>query len=73
MTVMRPVVAFVTAAVAGIAENLAQYYTYYQGQTNLINTEIDKYLAVTPEDIKRVANTYFKPSNRVVLHFLPKK
>jgi len=58
---------------AGIAENLAQYYTYYKGQTNLINTEIEKYLAVTPEDIKRVANTYFKPSNRVVLHFLPKQ
>ncbi|MFK8039172.1 MAG: M16 family metallopeptidase [Crocinitomicaceae bacterium] len=61
------------SSMAGIAEDLAQYYTYYKGQTNLINTEIDKYLAVTPEDIKRVANDYFKPSNRVVLHFLPKK
>ncbi|PZE18966.1 insulinase family protein [Putridiphycobacter roseus] len=61
------------SSMAGIAENLAQYYTYYQGQTNLINTEIDKYLAVTPEDIKRVANTYFNPSNRVVLYYLPKK
>ncbi len=61
------------SSMAGIAENLAQYYTYYQGQTNLINTEIDKYLAVTAEDIKRVANTYFKPTNRVVLHFLPKQ
>ena len=61
------------SSMAGIAENLAQYYTYYQGQTNLINTEIDKYLAVTPADIKRVANTYFNPSNRVVLYYLPKK
>ena len=61
------------SSMAGIAEDLAQYYTYYKGQTNLINTEIDKYLAVSPEDIKRVANTYFKPSNRVVLHFLPKQ
>ena len=61
------------SSMAGIAEDLAQYYTYYQGQTNLINTEIDKYLAVSPDDIKRVANSYFKPSNRVVLHFLPKK
>ena len=61
------------STMAGIAESLAQYYTYYKGQTNLINTEIDKYLAVTPEDIQRVANTYFKPSNRVVLHFLPKQ
>ena len=61
------------SSMAGIAEDLAQYYTYYKGQTNLINTEIDKYLAVTPEDIKRVANTYFIPTNRVVLHFLPKQ
>lgn len=61
------------SSMAGIAEDLAQYYTYYKGQTNLINTEIEKYLAVTPEDIKRVANDYFKPSNRVVLHFLPKQ
>jgi len=61
------------STMAGIAENLAQYYTYYQGQTNLINNEIDKYLAVTPEDIKRVANTYFNTTNRVVLHYLPKQ
>lgn len=61
------------STMAGIAETLAQYYTYYQGRTNLINNEIDQYLAVTPEDIKRVANTYFKTSNRVILHYLPKK
>ncbi len=60
------------SSMAGIAESLAQYYTYYQGKTGLINTEIDQYLAVTPEDIKRVANLYFNSSNRVVLHYLPK-
>ena len=61
------------STMAGIAEQLAQYYTYYKGNTDLINTEINKYMAVTKEDIKRVANTYFIPSNRVVLYYLPKK
>jgi len=53
------------------AENLATNYIYY-GNTNLINTELDKYMAVTREDIKRVANKYFVKDNRVVLYYLPK-
>lgn len=61
------------STMAGIAEQLAQYYTYYKGDTDLINTEINKYMAVTKEDIKRVANKYFVNSNRVVLYYLPKK
>jgi len=66
---------FVTSnsTMAGMAEQLAQYYTYYQGNTNLINNEIDKYMAVTKEDIKRVAKKYFAKSNRVVLYYMPKK
>lgn len=55
---------------AGIAENLAIYETY-QGDPNLINTEIERYLAVTPEDIKRVANKYLNKENRLVLFWLP--
>jgi zinc protease len=55
----------------GIAENLANYHMYF-GDANLINTEIDRYLKVTPEDIKRVANKYFNDNNRVVLYYLPK-
>lgn len=57
--------------VEGIAENLANYFVYY-GDANLINTEISRYLKVTREDIKRVANEYFRKDNRVVLHYLPK-
>lgn len=56
---------------AGVAENLAQYHVFF-GNTNLINTEIDKFMKVTREDIKRVADKYLTKSNRVVLYYLPK-
>lgn len=57
--------------VAGIAESLANYKMYF-GDANLINTELQRYLAVTKEDIKKVANKYYGKNNRVVLHYLPK-
>ena len=57
--------------VEGIAESLANYFVYY-GDANLINTEIDRYMKVTREDIQRVAKEYFRKDNRVVLHYLPK-
>jgi len=59
------------ATVAGIAEELANYYTYY-GDANLINTEIDRYMKVTREDIRRAAQKYYSKDNRVVLYYLPK-
>ncbi len=58
--------------VAGIAENLANYHVYL-GDAGLINTELDRYLKVTREDIQRVAKEYFRNENRVVLYYLPKK
>jgi predicted Zn-dependent peptidase len=59
------------STVAGIAESLANYYVYF-GDANLVNTEIERYMKVTREDIKRVANEYLKDTNRVVLYYLPK-
>lgn len=65
---------FVTknTSMAGIAENLANYEVYF-GDANLINTEIERYMKVTKEDIQRVAKEYFRKENRVVLYYLPKK
>ena len=60
------------STMAGIAESLADYHVY-EGNTDLINTELDRYMAVTKEDIQRVAKTYFQESNRVVLYYLPKE
>jgi len=64
---------FVTgnSTMAGIAENLANYHVYF-GNTNLINTEIERYLKVTSADLMRVANKYLNKENRVVLYYLPK-
>ncbi|MBX2973301.1 MAG: insulinase family protein, partial [Flavobacteriales bacterium] len=56
--------------VAGIAGNLASAHVLL-GNTALINTEIDRYLALTAADLQRAAKTYFKNDNRVVLHYLP--
>jgi predicted Zn-dependent peptidase len=55
----------------GIAENLANYYVYFK-DANLINTEISRYLAVTPLDIQKAAQKYLTKENRVVLYYLPK-
>jgi predicted Zn-dependent peptidase len=59
------------STVRGIAESLANYYVYF-GDANLINTELERYMDVTKEDIKRVANEYLNPNQRVVLYYLPK-
>jgi zinc protease len=55
----------------GIAENLSNYYVYYK-DANLINTEIDRFMKVTREDIQKAAQKYLTKENRVVLYYLPK-
>lgn len=56
----------------GIAENLANYYVYFK-DANLINTEINRYMKVTREDIQKAAQNYLTKENRVVLYYLPKQ
>ncbi|MEZ5002031.1 MAG: pitrilysin family protein [Chitinophagales bacterium] len=55
----------------GIANSLADYYTLFKN-ADLINTELEKYMAVTREDIRRVAQQYLVKENRVLLQYLPK-
>ena len=60
------------SSMKGIAQSLATYHTMY-GDANLINTELEKYKAVTKEDIRRVAKKYLNQSNSVTLYYLPKE
>ncbi|MGA7160027.1 MAG: pitrilysin family protein, partial [Bacteroidota bacterium] len=55
----------------GIATELANYHLFF-GDTNLINSEIDKFMGVTKEDLRRVASEYLAVKNRTVLYYLPK-
>jgi len=58
--------------IASRATNLANYHTLF-GDASLINTELERYLSVTREDILRVAREYFREDNRVVLYYMPKE
>lgn len=60
------------AMIESRAENLATAYTYYKN-TNQINEELEKYMAVTKEDLQKAAQKYFSKNNRVVLYYMPKK
>ena len=50
------------------ARNLARYHTFY-GDTNLINTELDRYFAVKREDLQRVAKQYLGKDDVFVLRY----
>ncbi|MFA9370325.1 MAG: M16 family metallopeptidase [Labilibaculum antarcticum] len=54
------------------ASNLATAYTYYK-DAERVNLELEKYFAVTKEDIRDVAQKYFVSKNRVVLYYMPKQ
>ena len=49
------------------AMNLA--YNELVGDANLINTEVERYRAVTPEDIQQMAREIIVPENRNTLHY----
>lgn len=59
------------STVAGIAGSLAQYHVLF-GNTELINSEIERYMDVTIDDIQNAAKKYLNENERVVLYYLPK-
>jgi zinc protease len=56
----------------GVAENLADGYTFYKN-TNNINTELIEIKKITRQDIQNVARKYLNKNQRVLLYYLPKK
>lgn len=56
----------------GRALALAEF-TMFDGDPSLINSDIDRYLAVTPEQIREAARRYFGVANRSVLYIRPAK
>ena len=46
-------------------------YAVFQGDPNLVNTELERYMAVTPEQVQAAAKKYFTPQNRSVLEVKP--
>ena len=61
------------AKMLGIAENLANGYTFHNKNTNKINEELDEVRKITREDIRAVVKKYLNPNQRVVVYYLPKK
>ena len=58
------------ATIEGMAENLATFHMLYK-DVNLINTEIEMYRTITPEEIRAVAKKYLNPNQRLVLDYVP--
>ena len=54
------------------AEEL-HHYIWYHNDLSVINTELDTYMKVTADDIKRVANQYLRTDNRTLVVAAPPK
>ena len=61
------------ARMLGVAENLADGYSFHNKNTNKVNEELEDVRKVTRQDIQNVAKKYLNPNQRVVLYYLPKK
>lgn len=48
-----------------------QYATFYLGNPNAVNTDLQRYADVTTADIRRVAAKYLAPANALVVTILP--
>lgn len=56
----------------GVAHSLADYYMLYK-DVNLINTEMDLYKSITPQEIREVAKKYLNDNQRLFLEYGPEK
>ena len=54
------------ATIHSIGEGLAQYMTYFD-DPDLINQEVEKYLEVTPGEMRAAAETFLIPDNRTTI------
>ena len=57
--------------VLGVAENLANGYTFYNKNTGNINNQLAEIKSITREDIRAAAKKYLDVNKRVVLYYLP--
>jgi predicted Zn-dependent peptidase len=57
--------------VAERADRLSMLTTLFDDPER-INTELDRYRAVSSEDVRRMAETYLRRDNRIVLTYLPR-
>jgi predicted Zn-dependent peptidase len=58
------------ATVDGRADTFSQLTTLF-GDPGLLNTLLPRQLAVTADDVAKVAGEFLRPDNRVVLVFQP--
>ncbi|MDB5231602.1 MAG: insulinase-like:Peptidase C-terminal precursor [Chitinophagaceae bacterium] len=66
---------FVSAntSMLGVAENLANGYTFYNKNTNNINEQLSQIRSITREEIRTAARKYLNANQRLVLYYLPGK
>lgn len=66
----RAAMVFGLQTVEDRAQRLAEFELYF-GDASLLRTEVGRYLAVTADDIRRVAAQYLVAANRTVLDVVP--
>ena len=59
------------STIEGIANSLAEYYAFYDRDTDLINKELNLYRSITREEVRTVAQKYLSSNQRLELYYLP--
>lgn len=58
------------STVSGIGESLARYTLFFD-EPGRINQELERFMRVTPEEIRDAAEQIFRPRNRTLIEVLP--